>query len=80
VIFAEPAAATTLIAVTLPLAKAAQESFAVFVVVVTVTLLALGTTVAALALMPTALKESVASSNAEITLLFSFKVCFLLAD
>ena len=75
VILLDPAAATTLIAVTFPLANAAQESFAVLVVVTTVTLLALGTTVAALALMPTALKESVASRNAEITLLFNFKIC-----
>jgi hypothetical protein len=69
-----------LIELTLPLAKAAQVSLAVLAVVETATLLALVTAVAALALIPTAPKESAASSNAEITLLFVFKVCFLVTD
>jgi hypothetical protein len=63
VIFCEPADATTLIPVTLPLAKAAQVNVAVVGVVATATLVGLETAVTALASIPRIPMVSAASKR-----------------
>jgi len=68
----DPCVAETLMLVILPLGNALQVSFAVLLVVVTATLVALGIMVAALASMPMTPTVMAANNIAAMTFLFNF--------